>query len=555
MCCVKRLLLIALIVQFAWRPFEPRFIFGQESIPSPSREAATESAVRSILTDDWIGTWTGTVSSESAQERGYSYQLKLAIAATKQPDRLSWTLTIDNPQGETIQEYELVKKRDHPSHYALSSKNGTEIPMILIEDAMLSHHSVSGKTTWRKYELQNIASDEMLVESVEAPSQLTVASGGKEGVPEVVSLLPLTRQVARLKRIESPSETGGSLAHKTIWKKLPTVAHDDKQDDIYFVDDRVGWYANGAGKIYKTTDGGDSWRLQHDSPGTFFRCLAFIDHLHGFAGNVGPDRFPNVTDTNPLYETKDGGETWKAVTTIEGKPVLGLCSMHVLRDQRALGSETEQRPRIIGVGRVGGPTALIISDDLGATWKQIDLSAQAAMAFDVYFQDRDVGFIATATDTDFTKSHASILRTDDGGATWKKVYESSRPYELTWKLSFPTRDTGYVTIQSYNPDVTSAARFLAKTQDGGKTWREIPLIDKHSVQQFGVAFLDEQTGWVGAVPHGFFTNNGGRTWRKASIGNAVNKIRLLSTPSKTIGFAIGTEVHRLEIAKDGSSSD
>ncbi len=425
--------------------------------------------------------------------------------------------------------------------------------MILVEDAMLSHHTVSGKTTWRKYELQNTAPDEMLVESIEALPNATVASGGKEGVPEVVSLLPLTRQVARLKRIESPSESGGSLAHMTIWKKLPTVAHDDKQDDIYFVDDQVGWYANGAGKIYKTTDGGDNWRLQHDSPGTFFRCLAFLDRLHGFAGNVGPDRFPNVTDTNPLYETKDGGETWSAVTTIEGKPVVGLCGMHVLRDQRANASEAEQRPRIIGVGRVGGPTSLIISDDLGATWKQIDISAQAAMAFDVYFQDRDVGFIAAATDTDFTKSHASILRTDDGGVTWKKVYESNRPYELTWKLSFPTRDTGYVTIQSYNPDVTTAARFLAKTEDGGKTWREIPLIEKHSVRQFGVAFLDDQTGWVGAIPYGFFTNNGGRTWRKASIGNAVNKIRLLSTPSKTIGFAIGTEVHRLEIPKDGSS--
>jgi photosystem II stability/assembly factor-like uncharacterized protein len=537
-------------MQLGWFAFEPRLILGQEPASSPEQATPRELADRAILTEDWLGTWTGTVSSESAQERGYSFQLKLVIASTNQPDRLSWTLTIDNPRGDIIEEYELVKKRDHPSHYALSSKNGIEIPMILVEDAMLSHHSVSGKTTWRKYELQNSAPDEMLIESVEAPLNITVASGGKDGVPEVVSLLPLTRQVGRLKRIKSPSESGSSLAQMTMWKKLPTVAYDDKQDDIYFVDDRIGWYANGSGKIYKTTDGGDSWSLQHDSPGTFFRCLAFVDHLHGFAGNVGPDRFPNVTDTNPLYETKDGGETWNAVTSIEGQPVVGLCGMQVLRDQQTKASETEKRPRIIGVGRVGGPTALIISDDLGATWKQIDISAQAAMAFDVYFQDRNIGFIAAATDTDFTKSHAAILRTDDGGVTWKKVYESSRPYELTWKLSFPTRDTGYVTIQSYNPDVAASARFVAKSQDGGRTWREIPLIDKHSVRQFGVAFLDDQTGWIGAVPYGFFTNNGGRTWRRASIGNAVNKIRILSTPSKTIGFAIGTEVHRLEILNE-----
>ena len=237
------------------------------------------------------------------------------------------------------------------------------------------------------------------------------------------------------------------------------------------------------------------------------------------------------------------------MTTIESKPVVGLCAMQVLRDEPTNASDSSKRTRLIGVGRVGGPTAMIISDDLGATWQQIDISAQAAMAFDVYFQDRNVGFIAAATDTDIAKSHALILRTEDGGATWQKVYESSRPHELTWKMAFPSLNTGYVTIQSYNPDKSVSARFVAKSQDGGRTWSEIPLVDDHSVRQFGVAFLDDQTGWVGALPNGFFTNDGGQTWQKATMGNAVNKIRLLSTQSKTVGFAIGTEVHRIEIPK------
>lgn len=47
------------------------------------------------------------------------------------------------------------------------------------------------------------------------------------------------------------------------------------------------------------------------------------------------------------------------------------------------------------------------------------------------------------------------------------------------------------------------------------------------------------------MPHGFITEDGGATWAKAEIGNAVNKIRLIKHEGKVIGYAIGTEVHKL----------
>ena len=51
------------------------------------------------------------------------------------------------------------------------------------------------------------------------------------------------------------------------------------------------------------------------------------------------------------------------------------------------------------------------------------------------------------------------------------------------------------------------------------------------------------------MPHGFVTTDGGATWHKANFGNAVNKIRLLRTDADITGFAIGTQVHRLRLAK------
>jgi hypothetical protein len=87
------------------------------------------------------------------------------------------------------------------------------------------------------------------------------------------------------------------------WIKLETESYKGKQDDIYFINAEIGWYVNGYGKIYKTVDGGGHWTCQLEKKGTFFRCIAFIDSLRGFAGPVGTDYFPNVSDSIPLYKT------------------------------------------------------------------------------------------------------------------------------------------------------------------------------------------------------------------------------------------------------------
>ncbi len=332
------------------------------------------------------------------------------------------------------------------------------------------------------------------------------------------------------------------------WTKLTTEAFPGKQDDIAFVNERVGWYGNGQGKVFRTVDGGETWSKVWEKSGTFVRCLAFLDEQVGVMGNIGPGYFPGVTDSVPLYRTEDGGTTWTPVTAIEGAPVVGLCALEIVQVPFVNAGNLERRPRVIGVGRVGGPAAYVWSDDLGKTWKQGKLPEIGAMAFDVHFVDERRGFIASATSADVATASALILATEDGGATWREVYRSNRPYELTWKFSFPTESIGYCTIQSYNPDKSASARFVAKTSDGGRTWSEIPLVDDHRVRQFGVGFIDANVGWVGAVPHGYATSDGGATWRKAEFGPAVNKIRIVRTGEQVTAFAIGTQVHRLKVA-------
>lgn len=299
--------------------------------------------------------------------------------------------------------------------------------------------------------------------------------------------------------------------------------------------------------MYGTTDGGDSWTKLLDQPGTFVRALGFVDERVGILGNIGPGSFPGVTDTNPLYRTTDGGKSWSPVTRITGPAPAGICAIHVLRQPFVNSGVLDHRVTLRAGGRVGGPAHLLTSTDLGQSWVSQDMTASTAMILDVLFVNERIGFIAGASDADVSVSNAVVLKTSDGGKTWRRVYVSKRPFEITWKLAFPSPKIGYVTVQNYNPDATVTDRVVAKTIDGGETWQEMPLVKDHRVQQLGIGFVDDRHGWVGASTGGFETSDGGATWRPVDMGRAVNKLRIVRDDRGVRVFAIGVDARRLDL--------
>lgn len=328
------------------------------------------------------------------------------------------------------------------------------------------------------------------------------------------------------------------------WRPLPTEPYRGKQDDIAFVSRRTGWYGNGAGKLFRTTDGGDSWTKVWDQPGTFIRALGFVDESNGFLGNVGMDYYPGVTDPRPLYRTRDGGSTWTAVTCPGIEIVKGICGIDILPQRRIFQGVVSTTPIIHAAGRVGGPATMLRSLDGGDSWRVLDLRGQAGMILDVKFFDADNGLVCAASSDNLEVANALVLRTTDGGQTWKVAYQSDRPFENCWKMHFPTRRVGYATVQNYKEGVTR--RLVIKTTDGGASWRELPLVDDAAAQEFGVGFLDENRGWVGTAKGGFETRDGGASWAPVEMGRAVNKIRILRDGAGFSAFAIGVQVSRLE---------
>jgi photosystem II stability/assembly factor-like uncharacterized protein len=360
---------------------------------------------------------------------------------------------------------------------------------------------------------------------------------------------------------ERPSEPAPFVANGD-WIVSPTEPYRGKQDDLYFVTPKLGFYGNGLGKIFKTEDGGTSWTQVLEKTGTFVRAIGFIDERRGFAGNIGPDSFPGVTDATLLYRTLDGGQTWAPVQLPDAEGARGVCAIEILTAD-AVNAGTRLHKEIVYVGgRVNGPASLFASEDGGASWKRLALPSQIAMILDVKFVDTSTGFLFAADDPDPAKSHGLIAKTTDSGRTWKTVYLSRRPYELMWKGSCPSRRVCYATLQNYSAqaaqDPASGAtavsqRFVVKTEDGGDSWTELPMVDDPRVMEFGVGFVDERHGWVGAVPTGFETDDGGVHWKpSASMPKATNKLRVVHDGDQAHVWAIGVEVRHLELARGPS---
>jgi len=311
-----------------------------------------------------------------------------------------------------------------------------------------------------------------------------------------------------------------------VWRVFASspVAPYLHHDDIVVRGDTI-WICNVSGEIYKSIDAGENWELVCYQEGTSFRCLTFIDDLHGWAGNLGPGSWVgSTTDTNPLYQTVDGGETWTPVpfSSINGEVPNGICGIHAV-----------DRNTIFGAGRYAGGCYVVRSTDGGQTWDSIDLSGGFWTFVDVHFDSPLKGYVTGGNH----QGQAAIICTEDGGETWEtKITNYSSHY---WKMGFANESFGYG-VCSGGQDID---KWVA-TYDGGDTWVQRSFSDNFHAN--GIGFLNEDVGWIGGYPaETLQTVDGGETWEPIMIdtvyGDVINRFVKVSDD---VVYAVGNRVYK-----------
>ena len=357
-------------------------------------------------------------------------------------------------------------------------------------------------------------------------------------------------KVACFKRwIDGGKKRGDPPQLKYDWAPTGAPQASSRYDDFWFTDENTGWAINSNGHILHTTDGGDKWVQQFQSPivegsPVYLRCIEFAHPRRGWVGTF--------SEKHRLYETHDG-ETWTVVEGLPDKAPVKLCGMSVVNEKIIYFSgtnEPEDHARVMK------------TTDGGTSWTVIDMAEHATLLVDCHFWDENRGVVVGGLNRTGAKAPGRhdvkpvILYTDDGGQTWEDrlagIVDDFPLGEWGWKIDFLNRTHGFVSLESFEQGA------IAKTTDGGKTWVRLAINDpQRNVNLEGIGFIDENRGWVGGwgnmtgrAGYTSSTTDGGASWTDANeVGLFLNRFRFFGDPV-TLGYASGITVYKL-IVHDG----
>ncbi|MEF2967205.1 YCF48-related protein [Paenibacillus sp. M1] len=249
---------------------------------------------------------------------------------------------------------------------------------------------------------------------------------------------------------------------------------------------------------------------------------------------------PNANMNSPMQE-EDLSEEGQTLTVINPETVKDTKSnapsaeegkkyqiQTRLTDFRLLGTT-----KGLAWGSTNSELRLYLTQDSGKTWTNI--SPASSVTFpnkpeygrDIFFLNSEYGWIVRDT---LGSGEAIVLRTGDGGATWKMA--SLPEADDVAAIYFLDQDRGWILTTGGDPD-SSEAKAVYTTTNGGATWRKImstPILPKdtssvdHTLPKLGeptgMVFTDEKNGYItmmeAGVPSLYVTKNGGSRWTKST---------------------------------------
>ncbi len=153
---------------------------------------------------------------------------------------------------------------------------------------------------------------------------------------------------------------------------------------------------------------------------------------------------------------------------------------------------------------------------------------------------------------------SAVLKTSDGGASWKDVSPANNPLIATSTPDFMNAQYAWIAIPPNlnNPQAPRTGVKVLYTADGGVHWHVVTIADSNAVGVARPQFVNTQDGWLevgtGAAAGSesvdiFATTNGGQNWVKVSSADPQSSSGLpleghktgLSFANTSTGWATG----------------
>ena len=257
--------------------------------------------------------------------------------------------------------------------------------------------------------------------------------------------------------------------------------------------------------VYKSTDGGQTWTCMGLTNSQHIGKI-LIDPRNSdtvYVAAEGPLWSPG--GQRGLYKTTDGGKTWKAVLQIsDDTGVTDIVSDP--RDPDVIYAAAYQRRRHVGLLIGGGPeTAIYKTTDGGKSWKKLTNGlpsvdkGRIALAVSPHNPDVVYALIYAA------KDESGFFRSADKGQTWTR--------QSNYKVIDP-QYYGEIYADPHKFDrVYAMDMIIHVTEDGGKNFKRLSW--RMHVDHHAMAFdpTDEDHLLVGNDGGLYESFDGGSTWR------------------------------------------